>query len=163
MRCVRGIVSFCDPLQCAGPLNLSVGRPAQRTVQEWKFRISIRSILTESPLPVAKQQSLTPHLCYSCHTTLTSKSPRSVVPASKSGASTPTVAPSPSTAVPLPVWLAPNLRASSGSNLPDGSQLGSDVTESIRAPEEEVWVQKKMDEDKLKGVIGELLLEDSRH
>ncbi|EPQ52610.1 hypothetical protein GLOTRDRAFT_64309, partial [Gloeophyllum trabeum ATCC 11539] len=48
-------------------------RPAQPGVQEWKNRISIRSLSTDPPVS-SEKASLAPYLCYACHTTLTSKS-----------------------------------------------------------------------------------------
>jgi len=72
-------------------------RPVQRGVQDWKARISIRSFdvlgndesvllpphiksNTPTPLPTEPDasSSLTPHLCYACHTTLTSRSSRGI-------------------------------------------------------------------------------------
>ncbi|EIM91164.1 uncharacterized protein STEHIDRAFT_91166 [Stereum hirsutum FP-91666 SS1] len=136
-------------------------RPAQRTVQDWKARISIRSITAENTPSAARQQTLTPRLCYSCHTTLTSKSPRSVVSATKTGTSTPTGSQPPSAAVPLPVWVASNLCHSTGPGQLNDGQLGLNAIESSGALDEELWERKKMDEDKLKGVIGEFLLEEA--
>ncbi|KAH7909493.1 hypothetical protein BJ138DRAFT_1155079 [Hygrophoropsis aurantiaca] len=92
-------------------------RPMQHDIQEWKNRISIRSFGEAKlasdlhtppnphnnmpPPPLSSQSidqtlSLTPHLCYSCHTTLTSRSSRGL----KSTGSLP---------VPLPVWVSPPL------------------------------------------------------
>ncbi len=96
-------------------------RPAQHGVQDWKSRISIRSYheassavtgqtkpphLTEDEIsilvnlssdsPAAPGPSLTPRLCYACHTTLTSRSSRgtTVLPPGQS-----------LHAVPAPVWV----------------------------------------------------------
>lgn len=161
MRFVRGIITSSNSLQCAGAdlLTSPLERPAQRTVQDWKARISIRSTISVNAPSTAHQRTLTPRLCYSCHTTLTSKSPRSVV--SKTGTSTPTGAPPPPTTVPLPVWVASNLRNISGQNQLNGDGHGPDPTKPGVTPDEEVWERKRMDEDKLKEVVGEFLLEDS--
>jgi len=86
-------------------------RPAQPGVQEWKARISIRSFAEPdlaSPPPhlqnieperpdAASRSSLTPHLCYSCHTTLTSRSSRGSTSSSNINST------------PLPVWVASQL------------------------------------------------------
>ncbi|KAF7327723.1 Cytoplasmic tRNA 2-thiolation protein 2 [Mycena kentingensis (nom. inval.)] len=77
-------------------------RPAQPGVQAWKERISIRerSSLTQSQTQTQTQTQvtqippgLTPHLCYACHTTLTSRSSRG----STAAADVHTT--------PLPVWV----------------------------------------------------------
>ncbi|KAJ6494855.1 hypothetical protein C8R47DRAFT_1117514 [Mycena vitilis] len=88
-------------------------RPAQPGVQDWKARISIRSFADPtlaSPPPHAQAQniatisdhndaaSLTPHLCYACHTTLTSRSSRGSTSSSTHVNSTP-----------LPVWIGSQL------------------------------------------------------
>ena len=94
-------------------------RLAQHNVQAWKASISMRSYheaafavsgntrpphlsqeeimnLTTRPINVPSAQSLTPLLCYACHTTLTSRSNRgSAVP----------LPPGQSTTVPLPMWV----------------------------------------------------------
>ncbi|KAH8822991.1 hypothetical protein DL96DRAFT_1620078 [Flagelloscypha sp. PMI_526] len=68
-------------------------RPAQQGVQEWKARISIRTRdvnVDELAIP-APASSLTPFLCYACHTTLTSRSSRG---ATSTGTTTQVVPPS---------------------------------------------------------------------
>jgi len=72
-------------------------RPAQLGLQQWKSRISIRSFESKDAAE-ADVDSLTPHLCYACHTTLTSKSSRGTMPVSSSSSS-----------VPLPVWVQDRL------------------------------------------------------
>ena len=98
-------------------LNIYIARPAQHNVQAWKASISIRSYqeaafavsgnthpphlskeeimnLTTRPMNVTSAQSLTPLLCYACHTTLTSRGSRGMA------------APRPpATQVPLPMWV----------------------------------------------------------
>lgn len=53
--------------------------------------------LTTRPINVASAQSLTPLLCYACHTTLTSRSSR--------GAAAPLSPRQSATGVPLPMWV----------------------------------------------------------
>ncbi|KAK7033153.1 cytoplasmic tRNA 2-thiolation protein 2 [Favolaschia claudopus] len=86
-------------------------RPAQPGVQDWKARISIRSFADPglaSPPPHATNvvsnktddlsgPSLTPYLCYPCHTTLTSRSSRGSTASALVNST------------PLPVWVAPQL------------------------------------------------------
>lgn len=91
-------------------------RPMQSAIQEWKSRISIRSYSDEklaadlahipsacrsvldssTPSHVPLLPSLTDFLCYSCHTTLTSRSSRGVKQS----------VPGVSSATPLPIWVA---------------------------------------------------------
>ncbi|KAJ6531827.1 hypothetical protein B0H19DRAFT_965895 [Mycena capillaripes] len=93
-------------------------RPAQPGIQEWKARISIRSFadpVLASPPPHMKDiasipgpeksdaASLTPHLCYSCHTTLTSRSSRGSTASSSHPNS-----------IPLPVWVGSQLNLEGG-------------------------------------------------
>ncbi|KAH9935255.1 hypothetical protein B0H21DRAFT_759246 [Amylocystis lapponica] len=89
-------------------------RPVPRGIQDWKSRISIRSRSKPDPDTDAPQEdhlshpdvsspdaSLTPYLCYACHTTLTSKSSRA----------TPTLYPlqSKPSATVLPIWAGSRL------------------------------------------------------
>ncbi|KAG0696207.1 hypothetical protein DFH29DRAFT_212442 [Suillus ampliporus] len=91
-------------------------RPMQSGIQEWKARISIRSysdnklaadlthipspcrgnLETTTPSQLPSLPALTNFLCYSCHTTLTSRSSRGVKQ----------LAPGVSSAAPLPIWAA---------------------------------------------------------
>lgn len=91
-------------------------RPMQSAIQEWKGRISIRSYTdnklsadlahipspcrgnldASTPSQVPPLLSLTNFLCYSCHTTLTSRSSRGVKQS----------APVISSVTPLPIWVA---------------------------------------------------------
>ena len=98
-------------------------RPAQRGVQEWKERISIRSYSDTSSSVVSEEfspthpsqdstlgdvsgpispQSLTPYLCYACHTTLSSRSSRGAAITSLSGSDL-------ASNTPLPMWVRHNL------------------------------------------------------
>ncbi|KAJ7707675.1 hypothetical protein B0H17DRAFT_1192132 [Mycena rosella] len=126
-------------------------RPAQLGVQEWKARISIRSFdepaLASPPphlqnvpsLPVpgppdaAPPASLTPRLCYACHTTLTSRSSRGSTSSSLHANSTP-----------LPMWVVSDL-----------GQGGAHDHDS------EQWRTRKMQERDMKESIAEFLLPDS--
>ncbi|KAH9481406.1 Cytoplasmic tRNA 2-thiolation protein 2 [Psilocybe cubensis] len=98
------------------------GRPAQSGVQEWKSRISIRSYqearsavsgntrpshLTEDEITNLTKTStlgstptvpsLTPQLCYACHTLLTSRSSRATIASLPPGQSLDNI--------PLPLWV----------------------------------------------------------
>lgn len=60
------------------PSSSFTSRPIQHGVQSWKDRIAIRSRDAPSPTecPPSETGFLTPHLCYVCHTNVTSKSTR---------------------------------------------------------------------------------------
>lgn len=119
-------------------LSSLIYRPAQHGVQEWKAHISIRAYeqassavsgnsrpphLTEeeitkliqapintSPAPL----SLTPRLCYACHTTLTSRSSRGTAVSISAGQSIHDV--------PIPMWV----RAAMESSLPVNEAIPND-------------------------------------
>ena len=133
--------------------------PAQRGVQEWKARISIRSQPPPPPPPSSgatdtpsvpapvvprsiadTRPSLTPYLCYPCHTTLTSRSARPV-PSPWPGAAQ-------SSVVALPVWTEARLGVSTGTG------------EDPSAADEEVVMAKKMGYDEMKGIVNEFLLDN---
>nr|GAT60715.1 predicted protein [Mycena chlorophos] len=82
-------------------------RPAQPGVQEWKERISIREFSadknTRAPPATEAGPGLTPHLCYACHTTLTSRSSRGAAIASTQPVRT----------TPLPTWVESRLHMQS--------------------------------------------------
>lgn len=129
-------------------------RPAQRGVQEWKARISIRSrppppsdgstdALAEPPTGSdadALLPSLTPYLCYACHTTLTSRSARPVP--------SPWAAVAPSSVAPLPVWAKARLYWAAGSG------------EEIAHAHEEIMQTRRVGQDEMKGIVQEFLLDD---
>lgn len=127
--------------------------PAQRNIQEWKAQISIRSYSDTSPsvsgtfgpshLSVeeisklkdcvtasAPPLSLSSHLCYACHTTLTSRNSRGIasVYASKS-----------SGYVPLPVWVEsmPNSNALHQNGIGDDIRTRRSSQQDMRAQIEE--------------------------
>ena len=143
-------------------------RPAQRGVQDWKARISIRSFTspesnssiplpshTESPvlspshLPESSTfPSLTSHLCYACHTTLTSRSSRGTTLQAKN--STPNHSAS---AIPLPVWVSSRL-IHSVDRRDNREVLGNEDTGL------EVWQSNKMGTTEMKDAVKDFLLED---
>ncbi|KAG1840722.1 hypothetical protein DFJ58DRAFT_666932 [Suillus subalutaceus] len=114
-------------------------RPMQSAIQEWKSRISIRSysddkiaadlahipspcrgnLDTSTPSQVPPLLALTDFLCYSCHTTLTSRSSRGVKQS----------APAVSSATPLPIWVADR-------GLHEDGLMGDEARRKI--PEEEM-------------------------
>lgn len=89
-------------------------RPVQPGLQQWKSRISIRSFDVEEEKP-SSSPSLVPHLCYACHTTLTSKSSRGMVPAAAS------LSP-----VALPIWTQSGLSNTQDEELWNGKVLTED-------------------------------------
>lgn len=133
--------------------------PAQRGVQEWKARISIRSsteTLQDSssfPPPHVTPQakvasvasplrSLTPHLCYACHTTLTSRSSRGTIPGSKLDSAT-------RDAVMLPVWVSSQLQP----------QEEEPVGNIVADQNGEVWATKNMKQSDIKASVADFLLD----
>ncbi|RPD59982.1 hypothetical protein L226DRAFT_612975 [Lentinus tigrinus ALCF2SS1-7] len=154
---VSTIVRTCGKLAPKGEVSgkcILCGRPAQRGVQEWKARISIRSQPppppadptdgSAPPVPVVPESksdtrpSLTPYLCYPCHTTLTSRSARPVPSPWPNAAQASVVA--------LPVWTEARLGAGAG-----GEPSPAD---------EEIMVAKKMGQAEMKGIVNEFLLDD---
>ncbi|KAF5391537.1 hypothetical protein D9757_002368 [Collybiopsis confluens] len=108
-------------------------RPLQPGVQEWKSRISIRATAPSSPSSAPVLRSLAPLLCYSCHTSLTSRSSKSI---STKSENSPT---------PLPFWASAHLNALNTVNAKDE---GGDV-----------WITRRVGHNEMKGAIGEFLLE----
>ncbi|KAG8908422.1 hypothetical protein FRB99_006627 [Tulasnella sp. 403] len=92
---VSAISRTCEKVEPKGTAADSCAlckRPVQLGDLSWKTRISILRIDPDRPLPSANDNraSLEPHLCYNCHTSLTSRNNRS------SGVER--------THVPLPLW-----------------------------------------------------------
>ncbi|KAJ3506638.1 hypothetical protein NLJ89_g6759 [Agrocybe chaxingu] len=140
-------------------------RPAQDGVQAWKSRISICSYSEASPavsgntrpshlteeeisnltkpsvssIPAAS--SLTPHLCYACHTLLTSRSSR--------GTSAPLPPGQAAGNISLPVWVNATLAASRSPGDDEDLTLDEDVIQTI-----------KMSRADMKSQISEFLLPD---
>lgn len=136
--------------------------PAQHGVQAWKSRISIRSYdqasssitgntrpphLTEAEIAdlTSTQQdasaltpSLTPRLCYACHTTLTSRSNRGTVHSGQSPDN-----------IPIPTWVRAALQPTVG------RQDGSDSDD-----EAEITQSTKMSRMEMKAQIADFLLDE---
>lgn len=130
-------------------------RPAQHSVQAWKANVSIRSYheaalavsgntrpphlseeeianLTTRPINITSTQSLTPLLCYACHTTLTSQSNRRIMTPLPPGQS--------ATEVPLPMWVRRR--------------------DDVENEPESVLRATKLTEREMKAEIGEFILPD---
>lgn len=144
-------------------------RPVQHDVQEWKARISIRSfddigtastwfppyIQPSATSPLLSPQtppssiSLTPHLCYACHTTLTSRSSRGTASHSKSGIQSPVV---------LPVWVRSRLLDTMRVS---GHGIGTaDPGTGNHVEFGETWERKKMEPDEMKNAVADFLLNE---
>lgn len=117
--------------------------PTQASVRGWKARTSIRSFTDEaSPTDDGSlSRPLFSHLCYSCHTTLTSKSSRSTATPSWNLSDT-------QSEMQLPMWAAVKSAAGHG----DEQDGDSPYTK-------EVWESKKLDVNGMKSVVGGFLLE----
>ncbi|KZT73542.1 hypothetical protein DAEQUDRAFT_762001 [Daedalea quercina L-15889] len=97
---VSAIVRTCTKVEPKGqPAGLCVmcARPVQEGIREWKSRISIRSRNDSQDIPPSTSASLTPCLCYACHTTMTSRSSRPAPALGLMASDRPTV--------PLPMWV----------------------------------------------------------
>ncbi|KAI0725668.1 hypothetical protein C8Q72DRAFT_577178 [Fomitopsis betulina] len=80
---VSAIVRTCTKVEPKGhPAGLCAlcARPIQEGAQDWKSRTSIRSRDSTQREPPPPSATLTPHLCYGCYTTLTSRSSRPAAP-----------------------------------------------------------------------------------
>ncbi len=161
LRTVRPHITH-PPLPSNHPqfdVQLFSSSPVQRGVQEWKARISIRSQppsppthpadgvpITESVIPESDanpRASLTPYLCYPCHTTLTSRSARPVP--------SPWPSVSQSTLVSLPAWTEALLSVSTEA---------IDNEASTNAGDAEIVQQRKMGRDEMTGIVNEFMLGD---
>ncbi|KIY71517.1 hypothetical protein CYLTODRAFT_345669 [Cylindrobasidium torrendii FP15055 ss-10] len=122
-------------------------RPIQEGIDDWLTRTSIRSLSIGNTTPRFSTARLTPSLCYSCHTTLTSKSSRG---ATKSTSSF----------VRLPVWLSAGLQSAEYSmfQIPDERDQPAEKTS---AKDTEVWQTRKIGQQEMKHAIGDFLIEDS--
>ncbi|KAI0368663.1 hypothetical protein BV20DRAFT_998401 [Pilatotrama ljubarskyi] len=156
---VSTIVRTCGKLAPKGKVSgrcILCGRPAQRGVQEWKSRISIRSQPAPPSLTTASadyasvptaaavsdllRPSLTPYLCYACHTTLTSKSARPVPSPWPEAAQSPVVT--------LPVWTEARLSSAQGGDTEVAHVHG------------EIMQTRRVGQDEMKGIVDEFLLDD---
>ncbi|THV07395.1 hypothetical protein K435DRAFT_825628 [Dendrothele bispora CBS 962.96] len=117
-------------------------RSLQIGVQEWKARISIRSLSNSAPPPKTMNAALSDTLCYSCHTTLTSRSSK--------------VRSLSNNLLPLPVWVHSYLKRS---GLPEDS-VDIAVQEELKESGGEIWERRKIDRSEMKGAISEFLLEE---
>ncbi|KAF8627005.1 hypothetical protein AX15_004589 [Amanita polypyramis BW_CC] len=156
-----------EPKEKTEAVCMMCERPAQRDVEEWKSRISIKSYvdLTEPYLPSHVREvrpsnleppsllrpdkgigrnSLTPYLCYLCHTMLVSKSSRGATLPSANGSSR-TDGP-----VPLPVWVNAKLQTPAKPVAEDGPTV----------EEGQIFRRVKMDETAMKNALGGFLLTD---
>ncbi|KAJ3808881.1 hypothetical protein F5876DRAFT_45113 [Lentinula aff. lateritia] len=117
--------------------------PLQPGIQEWESRISIRATAPSPPSHFSDSssllQSLTPYLCYSCHTTLMSRSSKGV-----SGNIT-------NTSLPFPVWASARLHDSL-------SDAAISVQLDVKQADDEIWLTRKVDSNEMKAAIGEFLL-----
>ena len=95
--------------------------------------------LTTRPIHVTRAQSLTPLLCYACHTTLTSRSSRGTAAPLPRGQS--------ATEVPLPMWVRSIVDTRAPNHLRDEQEHG------VALP---TWLTEK----EMKAEIGEFLLPD---
>ncbi|KAI0065098.1 hypothetical protein BV25DRAFT_1851290 [Artomyces pyxidatus] len=119
--------------------------PAQSVVQEWKSRISIRSFTGLDPSGTDASNSLAPFLCYSCHTTLTSRSSRGTgLP--KAGGIPALVAP--------PVWSQARLAQKDHAD----AQLGTNSLDGLQDRGPEIWETKSLKPDEMKAVVDEFIL-----
>jgi cytoplasmic tRNA 2-thiolation protein 2 len=111
--------------------------PAQSGIQDWKSRISVRSTKDPSHLPTesSSAESLTPFLCYSCHTTLTSRSSRGNTATGSAAAG--------HSSVSLPKWVLSNVRMSLGDTV-DG----------------EAWSRTKLTSSRMKESVATFLLNE---
>ncbi|GLB40393.1 putative plays a central role in 2-thiolation of mcm(5)S(2)U at tRNA wobble positions of tRNA(Lys), tRNA(Glu) and tRNA(Gln) [Lyophyllum shimeji] len=148
------------PKKGVGGVCLLCERPAQFGLQDWKARISIRSFKDSSAsgsyrpahfpdkdiAPAApetsRSPSLTPVLCYSCHTTLTSRSSRG----------TTAVSASKDNPMPLPMWVTSNLTSAA-------SHAAGDEVGGFTDPSDELWERRKMDTEQMKATVADFLLE----
>ncbi|TFY71157.1 hypothetical protein EVG20_g1846 [Dentipellis fragilis] len=139
------------PKEDAGGRCIFCERAAQSTVQEWKSRISIRSLSESShSADDDKERRLTPLLCYFCHTTLTSRS-------SRSAASTKPAAPVVNPKVPLPVWVSWHFTHNVNQAL---AENGHAENSKVAAEDNEVWQRKPLGQDAMKAAVSEFLLEE---
>ena len=143
MYLVRTVGCFDVVVIRAHSQKMNIFRPTQPSVRGWKAQTSIRSFIDEaSPADDASlSPSLFSHLCYSCHTTLTSRSSRSATTPSWNSSDIQSEAH-------LPMWAT--VQSSSGQG--DEQDGGPPYTK-------EVWESKKLDVNGMKSVVGGFLLE----
>ncbi|KAI0033083.1 hypothetical protein K488DRAFT_48442 [Vararia minispora EC-137] len=125
--------------------------PVQTDAHEWRARISIRTRSTQSDVPatLASSVALAPLFCYACHTTLTSRSSRSVAPTKAS-------APPPPPIVQLPVWAAAALSRLYSDTATEAEEIRTGGDRNVG---EEVWKTRKLGEDEMRAAVGEFLFD----
>jgi cytoplasmic tRNA 2-thiolation protein 2 len=120
-------------------------------VRAWKARTAIRrGPGAPAEETEAEGRALAPHLCYACHTALTSRSAR--------GGAQPPVE-----AIPLPVWAAASLALRSRDLELDGALadgLPLEDKEEMNNVGEEVWGRREVGRAEMKEQIGEFLLDE---
>ncbi|KAF8071905.1 hypothetical protein FPV67DRAFT_1483121 [Lyophyllum atratum] len=148
------------PKKGTGGTCLLCERPVQYGLQDWKARISIRSFndtstlgshrpahfpeqVTPDAVEPSFSPSLTPFLCYSCHTTFTSRSSRG----------TTAISASKDNPIPLPVWVTSNLIAAPSHPV----SLGG--IEGLTDGPQELWGRQKMDIEQMKATVADFLLD----
>ena len=144
MYLVRTVGCFDVVVIGALSQKMNIFRPTQPSVRGWKAQTSIRAFTDEaSPAEedASLPSSLFSHLCYSCHTTLTSRSSRSATTPSWNSSDIQSEGH-------LPMWAT--VQSSSGHG--DEQNGGPPYTK-------EVWESKKLDVNGMKSVVGGFLLE----
>lgn len=148
MRTVRTVGYWIDVI--ANTYSRGLFRPTQQSVQGWKARTSIHSFAdTLSPANVATS-SLPINLCYSCQTTLTSKSSRSTKSLNLGSSSTTSA----SDAMNLPTWAAARLACEIGT----GEEQSAISTTTSTSTNENRETQK-LDSSLMKSLVSEFLLD----
>ena len=148
MRTVRTVGYWIDVI--ANTYSRGLFRPTQQSVQGWKARTSIHSFAdTLSPANVATS-SLPINLCYSCQTTLTSKSSRSTKSLNLGSSSTTSA----SDAMNLPTWAAARPACEIGT----GEEQSAISTTTSTSTNENRETQK-LDSSLTKSLVSEFLLD----
>lgn len=131
-------------LLCVGWVTDPRHRQAQANVRVWKARIAIREGPDGAAVdPAPASRALAPHLCYSCHTALTSRSTRHPANALEE--------------IPLPMWTAASLALR---DRPPEAEMDGLPEERANHVHEETWSQRKVGREEMKDQIGAFLLHD---
>ncbi|KAG8920706.1 hypothetical protein FRC02_000743 [Tulasnella sp. 418] len=153
---VSTITRTCEKLQPKGESNgicVLCLRPAQANAQAWKEHISIRQTKNpENSVPPEQSTAfsykdmvpLTDHLCYACHTTLTSRGNKA------RGSST--TDPSSKTTL-MPIWAGEALLKVPVASRTESSQVSNGL-------DEEITTSRKLAREEMKGMINEFLLDE---
>ncbi|KAF8917420.1 hypothetical protein CPB85DRAFT_1374222 [Mucidula mucida] len=118
-------------------------RPVQDGIEDWKSKTSLRTLsgIKEAPMQSTYPHHLTPHLCYACHTTLTSRSSRGALHTGSS-------------LVSLPVWVNSGLGKPTRHEVPPMLEVHSE-----KPLGSEVWQTRKLKEKDMKQAINGFLLD----